>query len=147
MTIVVPNDHSLEHTLLVAPNLHSLCQAHTNIQLGACRQTRCLMEPNFSSLNQFSQSSTSDRTFLIPYSQTMASTQPATPDIDTSAERQASGKGHGTLEILEIIKAFNKADIASCIVGVSALMYFGARRVRDVSYNAFFCDPQQLNPV
>lgn len=77
----------------------------------------------------------------------MASTQPATPDIDTSAERQASGNGHGTLEILEIIKAFNKAGIASCIVGVSALMYFGARRVRDVSYNAFFCNLQELNPV
>jgi hypothetical protein len=60
----------------------------------------------------------------------MASTQPATPDIDTSIERQASGKGHGTLEILEIIKEFNEAGIPSCIVGVSALMYFGARRVR-----------------
>ena len=64
----------------------------------------------------------------------MSITQPVTPDtVDTSAEREASGNGHGTLEILEIIQAFDKAGIASCIVGVSALMYFGARRVRDVS--------------
>lgn len=64
----------------------------------------------------------------------MSITQPVTPDtVDTSAEREASGNRHGTLEILEIIQAFEKAGIASCIVGVSALMYFGARRVRNVS--------------
>ena len=64
----------------------------------------------------------------------MSITQPITPDtVDTSAEREASGNGHGTLEIRGIVQALDKAGIASCIVGVSALMYFGARRVRDVS--------------
>ena len=64
----------------------------------------------------------------------MISTLPRTQTVDISGERVASGRGHGTLEILEVVKTFEKADIAGCIMGVSALMYFGARRVRDISY-------------
>jgi hypothetical protein len=53
--------------------------------------------------------------------------------VGVSAEKEASGKGHGTQEILEVITALDRAAIPSCIVGISALMYFGARRVRNVS--------------
>ncbi|KAF7511789.1 hypothetical protein GJ744_003520 [Endocarpon pusillum] len=48
-----------------------------------------------------------------------------------STDKQASGNGHGPLEILEIIKRLDQADIPSCIVGISALMYYGARRGRN----------------
>lgn len=35
-------------------------------------------------------------------------------------------EGHRTLEILEVIKLFEAADIACCVVGISALKYCGA---------------------
>lgn len=62
----------------------------------------------------------------------MASIGPSKSETSAPAEKEASGKGHGTLEILEIIGVLEKAGIPNCIVGVSALMYYGAKRVRDV---------------
>lgn len=41
--------------------------------------------------------------------------------------------GHGTLEILEITQTLEKAGITCCIVGISALIYYGAGRGRRVS--------------
>jgi hypothetical protein len=41
--------------------------------------------------------------------------------------------GHGTLEILEVIQSLEGASIICCLVGISALIYYGAGRVRRVS--------------
>lgn len=54
-------------------------------------------------------------------------------DAEEPTEPHASCGGHGTLEIREIVQALEKAGITSCMVGVTALMYYGARRARDVS--------------
>lgn len=40
--------------------------------------------------------------------------------------------GHGILEVLEVTRFLEKHGIECCIVGVSALMFYGAARVRDV---------------
>ena len=62
------------------------------------------------------------------------------PDIANSVRPSAyqddvagSCNGHGTIEIRDVIKIFESADIPACLTGVSALMYFGARRLRSVS--------------
>ncbi|KAH4354081.1 hypothetical protein HBH98_014520 [Parastagonospora nodorum] len=39
--------------------------------------------------------------------------------------------GHGTLEILGVIQLLNGAGITCCLVGISALIYYGAGRVRN----------------
>jgi hypothetical protein len=41
--------------------------------------------------------------------------------------------GAGTVEVLQITKLLEDADICCCVVGISALRYFGAWRVRHVS--------------
>lgn len=41
--------------------------------------------------------------------------------------------GGGTLEILEITKTLENASIPCCILGISALKYYGAGRIRFVS--------------
>jgi hypothetical protein len=41
--------------------------------------------------------------------------------------------GAGTVEVLQIAKLLEDADICCCVVGISALRYFGAWRVRHVS--------------
>jgi hypothetical protein len=46
---------------------------------------------------------------------------------ESSSERVASGNGHGPLEILEIINGLEKGGIPSCVVGISALMYFRSK--------------------
>ena len=38
--------------------------------------------------------------------------------------------GHGTLEILHVTQILEQGDIPCCIVGISALKYYGAPRVR-----------------
>ncbi|KAF2490759.1 hypothetical protein BU16DRAFT_516621 [Lophium mytilinum] len=43
----------------------------------------------------------------------------------------ASCGGAGTLEILEVTRLFEKAGLPCCMVGISALIYFGAWRVRN----------------
>ena len=49
-----------------------------------------------------------------------------------SPEEVPSYGGHGILEILEVTRFLEKHGIECCIVGVSALMFYGAGRVRDV---------------
>jgi hypothetical protein len=63
----------------------------------------------------------------------MSSSQGPKHGIGGATEPHASCGGHGTLEIREIVQALEKAGITCCIVGVSALLYYGARRGRDVS--------------
>jgi hypothetical protein len=41
--------------------------------------------------------------------------------------------GHGTLEILEATQLLDGAGITCCLVGISALIYYGAGRGRRVS--------------
>jgi hypothetical protein len=77
----------------------------------------------------------------------MSSVRPTEPDVGVPTENEASGKGHGTLEIREVTTALGKVGIPSCIVGVSALMYFGARRVGSVSHDITHQhDKKKLNP-
>lgn len=54
--------------------------------------------------------------------------------------------GHGTLEILEVTRFLERHGIECCIVGVSALMFYGAGRVRDVRGHIlrFLFKPQLL---
>jgi hypothetical protein len=63
----------------------------------------------------------------------MSSVSSTKQEVAPSTDKEASGNGHGPQEILEIIKRLDKAGIPSCIVGISALMYYGAKRVRNVS--------------
>jgi hypothetical protein len=51
----------------------------------------------------------------------------------TPGDALPSSGGHGTLEILEVIKAFSAAKIPCCVVGVQALRYFGVFTNRNVS--------------
>ncbi|KAH9207029.1 hypothetical protein DL95DRAFT_469066 [Leptodontidium sp. 2 PMI_412] len=46
-------------------------------------------------------------------------------------DAKASCGGHGTLEILEVTKILEKEGIPCCIVGVSALKYYWAQRMRN----------------
>ncbi|KAJ5635118.1 uncharacterized protein N7484_008431 [Penicillium longicatenatum] len=48
-----------------------------------------------------------------------------------SPDEVPSCGGHGTLEILEVTRYLEKHGIECCIVGVSALIFYGAGRVRD----------------
>lgn len=45
-------------------------------------------------------------------------------------DKLSSFGGAGTLEILEVIKILENADICSMLVGISALNYYGAPRIR-----------------
>ncbi|KAL9089054.1 MAG: hypothetical protein Q9165_005867 [Trypethelium subeluteriae] len=47
-------------------------------------------------------------------------------------DAQASCDGKGTLEAIEVIKELESAGIPCCLVGISALIYYGAGRVRVV---------------
>lgn len=47
-------------------------------------------------------------------------------------EEVPSCGGHGTYEILEITRFLEHHGIESCLVGVSALIFYGAGRVRNV---------------
>ncbi|KAJ5233019.1 hypothetical protein N7468_005975 [Penicillium chermesinum] len=48
-----------------------------------------------------------------------------------SPDEVPSYGGHGILEILEVIRFLERNGIECCIVGVSALIFYGAGRVRD----------------
>lgn len=68
-------------------------------------------------------------------SQTSEDTISANSEVE---EVEASCGGHGTLEIQDIITRLEKARITPCVlVGVSALQYYGAARMRDVSHNTY----------
>lgn len=47
-------------------------------------------------------------------------------------DAQASCDGKGTLEAIEIINKLESAGIPCCLVGISALIYYGAGRLRMV---------------
>jgi hypothetical protein len=65
-----------------------------------------------------------------------------------SPEEVPSCGGHGTLEILEVTRYLEKHGIECCIVGVSALIFYGAGRVRDVwPSNSFPCDSKRPNDL
>ena len=53
--------------------------------------------------------------------------------LNRSPDDERPSFGHGTLEILEVTKSLEKAGITCCVVGISALIYYGAWRVRRVS--------------
>jgi hypothetical protein len=48
-------------------------------------------------------------------------------------DEQPSFGGHGTLEIVDVTQLLNRAGITCCLVGISALIYYGAGRGRRVS--------------
>jgi hypothetical protein len=47
-------------------------------------------------------------------------------------DRQASCGGHGTFEIRDVTEVLEQSQIPCCVVGVSALIFYGVPRVRDV---------------
>lgn len=47
--------------------------------------------------------------------------------------------GSGSREVLEVIKTLEAAGIPACIVGIHALVYFGAGRAAHVSHSYFTC--------
>lgn len=49
-----------------------------------------------------------------------------------SPDEVPSCGGHGTLEILEVTRYLERHGVECCVVGVSALIFYGAGRVRDV---------------
>jgi hypothetical protein len=55
--------------------------------------------------------------------------------LGTPGDVYPSCGGHGTLEILEVIKILKSADIPCCVVGISALRYFGADRFERCEYS------------
>jgi hypothetical protein len=59
---------------------------------------------------------------------------PAFMNASPNDELSSCG-GHGTLEILEVTRLLNGAGITCCLVGISALIYYGAGRVRNISFN------------
>jgi hypothetical protein len=50
-----------------------------------------------------------------------------------SIGKLASCGGHGTLEILKVTQDLENNSIPCCLVGTSALIYYGANRIRGVS--------------
>jgi len=48
-------------------------------------------------------------------------------------DKRASCGGHGTLEILKVTQVLEGNGIPCCLVGTSALIYYGANRTRCVS--------------
>jgi hypothetical protein len=62
---------------------------------------------------------------------------PSVPPVEEAAptyspDQVPSCGGHGTLEILEVTRFLEANGIECCVVGVSALMFYGAGRSRDV---------------
>lgn len=42
--------------------------------------------------------------------------------------------GHGTLEIREVAQLLDGAGITCCMIGICALVYYGAGRIRNVRF-------------
>lgn len=62
---------------------------------------------------------------------------PSVPPVEEtpptySPDQVPSCGGHGILEILEVTRFLEAHGIECCVVGVSALMFYGAGRSRDV---------------
>ncbi|KAK0118401.1 hypothetical protein ONS95_012690 [Cadophora gregata] len=60
---------------------------------------------------------------------------------DSRPDAAAGSGGHGTLEILGVIDLFKDNGIDCCVVGTSALKYFGAWRIR---HDWELCVPTEL---
>ena len=56
-----------------------------------------------------------------------------------STDKTASNCGHGTDDTLSVVRILEQHNIPCCMVGVSALVFYGANRVRSVSLRAFAC--------
>lgn len=61
---------------------------------------------------------------------------PSRPVVDKNPtynpDEVPSCGGHGTYEILEVTRFLEQHGIECCLVGVSALIFYGAGRVRNV---------------
>ncbi|KAJ5112377.1 hypothetical protein N7532_000422 [Penicillium argentinense] len=69
---------------------------------------------------------------LAPNFQFTVPTVPPVEEAPTySPDQVPSCGGHGTLEILEVTRFLEAHGIECCVVGVSALIFYGAGRVRD----------------
>lgn len=53
--------------------------------------------------------------------------------LNRSHDDELPSFGHGTLEMLEVTRLLESAGITCCVVGISALIYYGAGRGRRVS--------------
>ncbi|KAL1967539.1 hypothetical protein VTN77DRAFT_3054 [Rasamsonia byssochlamydoides] len=51
-------------------------------------------------------------------------------DFGSPGDALASDGGYGTPDILKVIKIFKSSGITCCLAGISALIYYGAGRVR-----------------
>lgn len=64
--------------------------------------------------------------------------------LEMAEEKEPSCHGHGTLEILNVIKLLESNNITCCITGNSALIYYGAAINRGVcsieSFNVICVD-------
>lgn len=68
----------------------------------------------------------------------------ASTDLDTGSEYSselASNKGYGTDDTLAVTRALEKNAIPCCLVGIAALVFYGADRLRDVgtSISLYIC--------
>ncbi len=61
------------------------------------------------------------------------------PGLRDYSGADASHHGHGIDEILDVINQLSAAGIASCVVGVRALRYYGAARVTHVCNKGLPC--------
>lgn len=52
-----------------------------------------------------------------------------------SPDEVPSCGGHGTYEMLEVTRFLEQHGIECCLVGVSALIFYGAGRVRNVCFS------------
>ncbi|KAI6262968.1 hypothetical protein MCOR27_003821 [Pyricularia oryzae] len=68
--------------------------------------------------------------FLERRGQTLEDTESEDTEPDDTDDLASFG-GHGTLEALEFTRLLEAQGIPSCVQGVSALIYYGAGRVRD----------------
>ena len=55
--------------------------------------------------------------------------------------KPASNGGHGTDDALRVTQILEKFGIPCCLVGISALIFYGAGRVRPVSLTLFLSLP------
>lgn len=58
---------------------------------------------------------------------------PVNSDENDLSDGEASNYGRGTNDTLRITRILEEYGIPNCLVGVSALKFYGAGRVRDVS--------------
>ncbi|KAJ2899147.1 UDP-glucose 6-dehydrogenase [Zalerion maritima] len=72
-----------------------------------------------------------DRTKLPPLLRDLPDVMPHPPIPKFPNDSLASFGGHGTLEALQVTDMLEQEGIPACMCGVSALIYYGARRLRE----------------